>query len=600
MILQALVKYCEQLENDGEVGKDGWSTAKVSYALTIDSEGHVRSVQSLMIPEKKRNKETMVPSERGVPLQKGRTCGKSPYFMCDNAKYLLGAWKESDNEEQNKIESKKAREYFRASAEYHLSLLEHAEGDAAKSVSLFFKGWDYDRDKNTLGISAENLLSAKNLIFRSFETSEEQEMLKRKEIAEIWDRYYNQDKSGNVKRCLVTGKTASVARIHPLIKGVRDAQTSGAALVSFNAEAFESYGKNQGDNAPVSEYAANAYGKALNYLLGKEGLHRIIGDTTIVYWAETGEEEYGGFLAEFLDETDTPEQDKLIDIMKAVSEGKSCRYKEIDMKPDTKFYILGLSPNAARLSVRFFYQGTFGNMLHNIEMHYNRMKIIKPSYAKEAFISINKVLNETVNKNASKKKVQPMLVGGFMNAILNDTRYPESVYVNIMIRIRADKDVNYRRAAMLKAFLIKNKPMLKGVIDFMELNENTDNLEYVLGRLFAVLEDIQYWANGDLNTTIKDKFFISACATPASVFPRLLKLSVSHMRVLKRDKTKLYVIFDKQMTELINKIKNDFPKQLSLDEQGTFIIGYYHQKRYEKKENKSSEGQGEKINVRGN
>lgn len=592
MILQALTQYGELLQKNGEVGSEGWNTAKVSYAITIDREGKVRNIQSLMTLDTKGKKEVLLPAERKVPLQKGRSSKISPNFMCDNAKYLLGAWQESGDEIQDEANSKKAEEYFQAAAQYHISLLSAIENENARSICKFFKAWDFNRDKELLGISVENLLSAANLIFRSFETMSE--MQQDSEIAAAWNQYYNNDGGKEIGRCLVTGTVGPIARLHPLIKGVRGAQSSGAALVSYNGEAFESYGKIQGSNAPVSEYAASTYGKALNYLLEKKELHQIIGDTSVVYWSETGENDYADFFSELFGEKGESDNDKLIDVMNSIANGKPCRYKESDMKPDTRFYILGLSPNAARLSVRFFYEGTFGNIVSNIEKHYKRLEIQKP--ANVSYISVNKILYETVNKNSSKKEIQPILVGSFINSILNDTVYPESVFTNLIIRIRADKDINFRRAAMLKAFIIKNKPKLKEAVDFMELNENSDNTAYILGRLFAVLEDIQCGANGDLNTTIKDKFFVSACATPASVFPRLLKLSNSHLRVLKRDKPGLYNILNDRLNNIMVNMHEDFPKQLDLEEQGVFIIGYYHQlqKRYEKKDNKNTEMQEEK------
>lgn len=581
MILQALSEYCGILEKEDKVGREGFSTAKVSYAITIDRKGRVRSIQSIIIEEVRGKKIVFVPGVRRVPWQRGRSSNVVPYFMCDNAKYLLGAWQETGDEEKDIAGRKKAGEYFRASAQYHMSLLRSLNNENAESICRFFETWDFNRDREALNISTENLLSAPNLIFRSYETSEE--MQKDRDIMVAWESFYNRGRSEEVGRCLVTGKLEPIARLHPLIKGVRGAQSSGAALVSYNAPAFDSYGKSNGYNAPVSESAASAYGKALNYLLEARESHQVMGDTTIVYWAETGEEDYSGFFSELFGETESSDKDKLMDTMSAVAQGKPCRYRDCDMKPDTRFYILGLSPNAARLSVRFFCMGTFGNMVSNIERHYQRLDIQRP--AGVALISANGILDETVNRKSSRKEIQPFLVGSFMNAILNDVRYPETVFINLMIRIRADKEINYKRVAMIKAFIIKNRPELKEEVNSVELNENTDNMAYLLGRIFEVLEDIQNGASGELNVTIKDKFLISACATPAIVFPRLLKLSTSHLKVLKRDKPGLYRLLNDRLTGLMGKLCEDFPKQLSLEEQGVFMIGYYHQlqKRYEKK-----------------
>ncbi len=599
MNLQPLVTYYEQLEKENKVGSDEWSMAKVSYAITVDIEGKVKDILSLMRTETRGKKTVLVPIERKVPQQKVRTSGISPNFMCDNAKYLLGAWLEEGEEKKDNQLRNKAKQYFQASANYHIGLLEKIESPAAKSVCNFFRTWDFDRDKEIVtdsGSSIEELLSATNLVFRSFETGKA--LQEDEEIIKAWIQHFHEGISEVTGRCLITGKIAPMARLHPLIKGVRGAQASGAMLVSFNAAAFESYNKIRGTNAPVSEYAAGAYGKALNYLLGIKNFHQVIGDTTIVYWSESGEEGYADMFAELCEEQEEEDQDKIWKNVSDIAKGIPCQYKEIDINPETKFYILGLAPNAARLSIRFFYQNSFGEVVHNIGEHYKRMEIKKPSYVKERYVPIEKVLFETVNKKSSKKEIQPILVGGFMNSVLNNTRYPETIFTNIIIRIRADKDINYRRVGMLKAFFIKNKPKFKEVVDTMELNENTNNMPYLLGRLFEVLEHIQHETYRDINTTIKDQFFVSACATPMLVFPRLLKLSNSHMRVLKREKPGMYYSLTKQLEALMGKFTESFPKQLSIEEQGIFIIGYYHQlqKRFEKKEEKITNKQEEQVN----
>lgn len=585
MILQALAECYEQLARENKVGRDGWSTAKVSYAITIDEEGNFKGIQSLMVQEARGKKQVLVSVSREVPLQKGRTIKISPNFMCDNAKYLLGAWLDSGTEDETEKNKRKAQEYFQAASEYHQKLLGTIDSKEAKSICLFFQKWDFEQYRDKIGISIEDLLAAANLVFRSYETADE--LQKNERIMEAWNRYCQDNQEGEKKRCLVTGQVAPVARLHPLIKGVRGAQSSGAALVSFNAPAFESYGKSQGANAPVSEYAAAAYGKALNYLLEKKEFYQSIGDTTMVYWADTGEEEYSNFFLELLGEAEESDEDKLIDVMQSIAKGNPCRYKESDMNPDTKFYILGLSPNAARLSVRFFYAGTFGNIIKNIESHYKRLEIQMPAFLKKKYPSARSILFETVNKKSSKKEIQPILTGGFMNAILSDTLYPKAIFTNIMIRIRADKEISRNRAAMIKAYIMKNIPQMKEAVNFMGLNEHSENVPYNLGRLFETLEEIQSEAydKKDLNTTIKDKYFNSACATPAVVFPILLKLSNSHMRVLKREKTGKYVFLSERMAKLLGSFQEEFPKQLSLEEQGTFIVGYYHQlqKKFEKK-----------------
>jgi CRISPR-associated protein Csd1 len=470
-------------------------------------------------------------------------------------------------------------------------LLEDSDCAAAKSICRFFETWNYEKNKDDFQVDWGQILTS-NLVFRLFETTEE--VLNNDSIQKIWDDCLKDSQGENKARCLVTGEVASIARLHPLVKGVRGAQSSGGALVSFNGDAFESYGKKQGENAPVSEYAANAYGKALNYLLSEPSHYRILGDTTTVFWAESeqNEDSYARFVMELFGDIEQSDEKKLLKIMNAIATGNNCDYDNANLRPETKFYILGLSPNAARISIRFFHSGSFGEMISNIQEHYRRLAIESPQNTKKDFPSVGDILYETVNKNSSNKQPQSILVGSLMRSILNNTRYPTALYSYIMLRIHSERYVNRNRAAILKAYLIKNFEGKKEVVDTMVLNESTEYTPYVLGRMFAVLEDIQASANG--KETIKERYFNAASSTPAVVFPQLLKLANSHMRVLGRDKKGLQIVKEKELQELFDKIHNNFPVQLSLEDQGIFMIGYYHQvqKRFKstKKEEEKQEG----------
>lgn len=589
MILNALTDYYEQLLKEEKVGRDGWSFVKVSYAITIDASGQLRGIQPLMKPVQRGKKEVFVPVFRLAPLQKGRSRQIAPYFMCDNAKYLLGAWIASGNAEEDEKNQKQANDYFKASAAYHKEMLKNVDNTFSKSICRFFDTWNFEKCKDNFAVDWDKVLSAYNLVFRSFETTEE--LLSDAEICKVWDDNYQNGVQQKMGRCLVTGSIAPVARLHPLIKGVRGAQSSGAALVSFNGDAFESYGKEQGDNAPVSEYVAAAYGKALNYLLSNETHHRMLGDTTVVFWAdaEEGEENYARFFTEFIGDIDETEEQKLLAVMDAITKGKSCVYEAGELRPETKFYVLGLAPNAARISIRFFYNSTFGNMISNIENHYERLAIEKTKYEKKEHPSISDVLYETVNKKATNKQAQPILVGALMRSILEDGRYPAGLYSHIMLRIHSERTINRNRAAVLKAYIIKNYPEKEEVVNSMKLNEDTEYMPYVLGRLFAEFEDIQ--RNAIKKETLRERYFNAASSTPAVIFPQLTKLSNSHMRVLGRENKGLQVKKDKELGALFDKIHANLPLRLSLEDQGIFMIGYYHQKQkfYEKKSNSESE-----------
>lgn len=574
MILQALTEYYEALLKDNKVARRGWCQAKTAFALNLNADGSLKGVVTLKEEKERGKKKVWLPSERMVPQMVTRSSGVAANFLCDNSKYILGI----DGAESGK----RVRECFEAAREKHIKILECADGLMATAIKSFFRTWDPDKamEHDKLQEVWEEITDGSNLIF----TMDDNEAQEDKEICNAWERYLEQEGEGQRGICLVTGKEDEIARIHGTIKGIQGAQSSGAALVSFNAPAFESYNKEQSYNAPVGKYAAFAYTTALNYLLSEKGYPFQVGDTAVVYWAETGEEIYQDVF-EWSIKPRKDNQETIKSIFQNLKEQRGINLKGIELDISQRFYILGLAPNAARLSVRFFYENSFGNILNHIQKHYVRMNMVKPVWEEREYLGVGEMLFETVNQKSKDKKPVPNLPGAVLKAILANTRYPENLYSSILIRIRAEQGrVTWGRAAMIKAYLIQNHHLQKGE-EFVGLNEETNDVPYVLGRMFAVLESIQEEANPGINTTIRDKYFNSSCANPASVFPILLKLKNSHIRKIEREKKGKKIFFEKILTELTGKIK-EFPKSLTLEEQGHFILGYYHQvqKRYEKKE----------------
>ena len=393
-----------------------------------------------------------------------------------------------------------------------------------------------------------------------------------------------------MRRCLVTGALAPIAIKHPAIKGVRDAQPTGAALVSFNDRAYASYGHDgqQGYNAPVSKKAAFAYGTALNALIADAQHTRLIGDTTVVYWAgkdSTAAQDVFRGMVLGDDDGNQMTDDTLDAILQKVQNGEAISYHDIDLPYDNPFYILGLSPNAARLSVRFFLQGSFGDFLKHIADHHAQMEIVHPKWEKRKHVPMWRLLQETVNAKSTIQMASPLMAGAMFRAVLTGGKYPVSVFQNILLRIRAeqgDNKINARRAGFLKAYLLRNR----GRRIQVALDENSTDVAYLLGRWFAVLEEAQERANPDINATIRDRFFNSACGTPAYVFPLLQKLALHHLKKLEGP-SKVWI--DKLFSDILGKLHvGEIPRHLPLEEQGVFILGYYHQKqkRYEKKEEK--------------
>lgn len=576
MILQALVKHYENLVEKGKVSREGWCSAKVSYAVNLSSEGKVTAIFSLKEEQERGKKKVEVPSLVTVPEMVVRSSGVSANFLCDNSKYMLGIDSDGTNS--------RVMECFQAAKERHLALLKNMESEIAQAICRYFETWDPEAasDNSVLKEYWDDITDGGNLIFCMGEVFAHEDP----GIEETWNNTYNTP-AGDVEGiCLVTGKRSAISRIHKTIKGVPGAQSSGAALVSFNAPAFESYGKEQSYNAPVGKYAEFAYTTALNFLLSQRDYTFQLGDSMIVFWAESGEEEYQkGFL--MFAESKPDNQEEIKGIFESLKKNQPVYVDQLELNPDQRFYILCLAPNAARLSVRFFYQDSFGNILRNISRHYERMEMIKPSWETMEYMGIRQMLFETVNQKSRDKSPVPNMAAMVLQAILSGARYPASLYADTLIRIRAEQgNVTWGRAAIIKAYLIRNYMWEEGE-NYMGLNEESKEPAYVLGRLFSVLESIQLDANPGIKATIRDRYFNSACATPASVFPVLVKLKNSHMKKLEREKASSKIYYEQLLTEIMGKL-DEYPKRLSLEEQGQFILGYYHQvqRKYQKKEEK--------------
>ena len=580
MILQALTRYYEDLLAEGKISRPGWVTAKVSYGLVLDEEGRLLQVVPLLTEVEKKNKKALVSREMEVPAPVKRTAGVAANFLCDNSSYLLGA--------DSKGKPERTADCFAAAKELHLKLLAEADSPAARAVKGFFESWDPQTASAHPALSEdwEEILKGGNLIFwfRGGAVTEDAA------VREAWQRQYAAgDNGADEGICLVTGKRGPVARLHPSIKGVAGAQAMGASLVSFNAPSFCSYGHEQGMNAPTGEYAAQAYTTALNTLLADRGRVCRIGDTTVLFWAEGGGTGYQdcAWMSMFGNVSGQEANYKETDILstlKDLSRGKSVDWDGERLDPDTRFYVLGLAPNAARLSVRFFWQNSFGTLARNVARHYERLEIVQPAFDQRPTLPVGALLRETVNLNARTPEPEPRLAGDLMLAILNDTPYPATLLYGVALRIRAERAVTRGRAAIIKAYYLKNSrdENLKEVMT-MQLNDQTNYLPYLLGRLFSVLEAVQAAANPGINATIRDRYFNAASATPATVFPLLLNLAQKHLAKLDKGQE---VYYDKQITAICGMIGETLPKRMNLQDQSTFQLGYYHetQKRYTKKE----------------
>ena len=584
MILQALTAYYEQLVRQDRLSAPGWDDSfKVSYELRLNDAGQLLRVVPLLTEKTVGKKTVLAPRAMRVPAHEKRSSGIAANFLCDNSTYLLGA------DEKGKPE--RSADCFKACAKLHHAILDGVDSPAARALLAYFDSWDPAQAAAhpLLAEQWKEITGNANLIF-GYEAADHSHRFVNDDpaIQNAWQAHYN-DRSADsdMGQCLITGKYAPIERTHPNISGVPGAQSSGAALVSFNAPAFCSYGHEQGDNAPVSKYAAFAYTTALNRLLADRSHCKHVGDTTILCWAENAEPVYQDAMSMFLfgaDEAAGIQESDVQAALKRLSAGQTVPFLEKELSPDQHFYLLGLAPNAARLSVRFFLRDTFGSFAQNLQKHAEEMEIDCSEKEKFRTLPIWAVVNETTRTVPGQPaKPSPQLAGDLLRAVLTGGRYPATLLNGVTLRIRAEQNVTRGRAAVIKAYYLRNYPtVLNKEVYTVSLNETT-NVPYLLGRLFSVLEAVQKAANPGINTTIKDRYFNAACATPGMSFPTLLRLSQKHLRKLNDG---LATHYDKQITELMAQLpESGFPAQLSLPDQGKFAIGYYHQtqKRFAKK-----------------
>ena len=576
MIVQSLTQYYDAMLKRGAISAPGWGPASISYAICLDLDGNVQRLVNTTCETVVGKKTVLRPQTMTLPAAVKRSSGIAANFLWDNSIYILGAGKDDGD----KKKAQRNIKCFEAAAQLHHDILDGVDSPAARAILKFFDKWKPEDAPNAevLQDIFDDVTKGANITFRvdgEFAYEDEQ-------IRAAWQ--HCQESGGDYAKmqCLVTGREDEIPNVHPAIKGVRDAQSSGAALVSFNAPAFCSYGHEQNMNAPIGKYAAFAYTTALNHLLADKNNVQYIGDMTVVCWAEDADERYQsmGISALF---GNAEAHGQTADAVRAVLKNMARGLPSDDLEPSHKFYVLGLAPNAARVSVRFFMQGTFGAFMKNINDHYERLEIVRPGWADDGLLTPWEMLRATVNMKSRDKAPSAVMSGAVMRAILEGGRYPASLLEGVMLRIRAESDVTWQRAAILKAYYLKNEhaDCPKEVLT-VGLNEASTNPAYTLGRLFAIYEAVQQDANPGINSTIKDKYFNSASAMPASIFPILGNLYQKHLRKL-GDGSRIY--YDKQVAALKCILGESYPQRMTLAQQGAFDLGYYHQtqKRYEKR-----------------
>ncbi|MBW6513091.1 MAG: type I-C CRISPR-associated protein Cas8c/Csd1 [Desulfuromonadaceae bacterium] len=571
MMLHALNEYYQRMveDHDSRMPPYGTSIENISFALVLDEDGSVKAIEDL----RELNGNKLHPRKMPVPAAEKKASGIKANFLWDATNYVLGFDDKGKQERADRCHEafiEQLKKYCDVSDPGLKAVLKFLENGHSKDVANR-EDWPD--------------ICGSNLVFRldgvpGF-------VHDRSAARESWSACLADKEQGNTSQCLITGRKRPIARLHPSIKGVRGAQSSGASIVSFNLSAFESYGKQQSFNAPISQEAAFSYTTALSSLLALDSRQKItIGDTTYVFWAKKAIEAEG-FLADLFDppseDTQKPtEQDDQIStrnihgLLKAISDGRKPSDFMPELNEDVSFYILGLAPNAARLSIRFWQETSLGELLETVGRHYRELNLVQQFDSEPEFPSLWRLLVQTATLGKS-ENISPVLAGGLTRAMLTGQPYPQNLLPVVLDRIRAEHNVTYFRAALLKAYLLRNTRMEEVPVSFDP--ERTDQ-PYLLGRLFAVIEKAQEEAVPGANATVKDRYLASAAATPSLVFHLLLKNQTNHIAKLRKDQEKKgRAVYLERLTQDIIGLFDNYPKTQSPEQQGLFMIGYYHQRK---------------------
>lgn len=570
-LLQALDRYYDRMAARGEAEAPGFSREKISFAIVLSPQGAAIDRIDLRVQSGKK----FVPRLEEVPAAVKRTVAIQPNLLWDKSAYVLG---------RTAGEGRRTAEEHAAFKALHLKLLAETRDAGLLALRRFLEGWTpqrFDADPFTA-----EMLDA-NLVFR---LDGEAGFLHQREAAR---QLVVAQASGDGPRgiCLVSGIEAPLRRLHPTIKGVEGAQTAGAALVSFNLDAFTSYGKAQGDNAPTSEAAAFRYGAALNRMLDRGSPNRLarpVGDATVVFWADAREEvakPLEGLFDDLFNPPPTGTEDgslvkdaesaaKLRDALRIFAAGRPVTDLDPRLAVGVRFHVLGLSPNAARLSVRFWLTDHFEDFAHRLAKHYRDLEIDPLPWRNPP--AVGWLLAKTTALQQKFDNIPPLLAGEVTRAVLAGTPYPRSLLAAALIRLRAGDDpASGWHAAAIRAVLARLKDRREPPP--VSLNREEKNAAYQLGRMFAMAEIAQRMALGKVNATIRDRYFGAASATPASVFPLLLRGMQNHLAKLRKDGKGGFI--EREMDQIAEQLSPDLPRSLRLEEQGRFVIGYYHQRR---------------------
>ena len=578
-LLQALTSHYDRIHASGEAPPYGFSRERIAYTIVLSDAGEAVAVSP--VPERSGNAPG--PTVCQVPQAIRRTSQPAANFLWDKTAYVFGA--KRDPVTRKACPAHREHHAFQA---LHEALLSDANDDGLRALLRFLRAWD-PSDYGALP-HAEAMLGS-NVIFRL--EGERDWLHERPEARSVWAGHLARARRPH-GMCLVTGAQAPIALVHPAVKGVRGTHAAGAALVTFNLDTFESYGKTQGANAPISIQAAFAYTTALNALLAPESRRRIrIGEMTVVFWADvTGDVDTASQVEALLSHAIVQGECAIAHTLEAVARGEPLTRTTTPVPAATRFHILGLAANVGRLSVRLWHVDTFGALARRIVEHWDDLRIEPAPW--RAPPPARRLLYETAPQRKA-ERIPTALGPALLRAILGGGRYPRTLLTAVIARVRADKAVTGAQAAICRACLARDHRLGFEREDApVSLDRDEMHPAYRLGRLFAVYERVQRAALGTVNAGIRDRFYGAASATPASVFPLLARKCVHHVTSLRTSEKSRSLAhwYEREIDAILEGVGTAFPRSLRLEDQGRFALGYHHQRTWKRDSGQAADSAG--------
>lgn len=576
MILQALNDYYKKKReyNPDSLPPPGMELVEISFVVILRKDGSFFDLADMREGEGRNKRGKLVNAPQSCD-RTGQNAWATAFLLWDHPRYVFGIPTQKDIERNDEQTPLKRLESFKN--RILKSFSDPLVDDGVNAVFKFINNGDFSKIKQHQ-LWDELQETTGNVSFR---LADEPDVLicEHPVVIDAAEKELDDDTDCEIRQCLITGGIGPVAVLHPATPLPSADSKSTAKLVSFQkSSGYDSYGKEQGGNAPVSKRAAFAYTTALNHLLARGSRQRIqVGDASAVFWADKPghkvETLFGAWLQDTPDNPDFHVQ-AVAALLSAPKTGAGSFEDD-----GTRFYVLGLAPNAARIAIRFWHVKTVGELAINIRNHFDGLEIDRSEFDARS-LSLSAILKSiSRRKNDGSYDTPPNMAGDTMRAILTGRPYPATLLQAAIRRIRAEQEVNHPRAAIIKACINRysGKEELK-----VSLDENNTNTAYRLGRLFAVLERIQEEANPGIRATIRNTFWGAASGTPGKIFPLLINLATKHLAKIRREKPGRATNLEKLVGSIMEALSPDRPFQqtLSLNEQGSFAVGYYHQKQH--------------------